>query len=351
LSTNSGLSPIQPYTIDQRIVGARLCHFPSNESTLLSGHKDWIDRYFIPKMKQHPNAWIDFIGSASRSGSVTRNMTLSHRRIEEVEKYIKRGYPDINVNLRLPQGATDAASFSVPESNDEGYWRAVLIRWYGVPLPVETPVYPPEKPKVFKKRKYVAPKGCWCVVGVDSFGVPVKAAVTGGTCTLTLLNDKGEQYKITGAGVGLGLGANAGPEHFQKPASYIGTLLKEIGVKAGDLGNISDTIKDLKLTGPNETNGGILKRLTWAADLKLKDINGEGFFTIYNGDAHFVMGGAELGFIFFGLPPVDPINGAKYLTGLNPWAFYASAGLGTLKGSLGVSVVCYAITGTEKLPD
>lgn len=138
-------SPLLPFTEAGRLVGARLCQFGSGSAQLLGAHKDWVTKYFVPKMKQNPNAWIDFIGSASPVGSKEGNIELSSRRIASVEGFIKSLYPGIKVNVRLPEGASDAASFHTPTNNDDGYWRAVLIRWYGVPLAGEdVPRYPPE---------------------------------------------------------------------------------------------------------------------------------------------------------------------------------------------------------------
>lgn len=47
--------------------------------------------------------------------------------------------------MRIPDD--DAKSFNISEKNNERYWRAVLISWYGVPLNIETPVYPYERLK------------------------------------------------------------------------------------------------------------------------------------------------------------------------------------------------------------
>jgi len=350
MSAKPELSPLQPFTVEQRLVGARLCHFPTGSEELLNGHKDWIDRHFIPKMRQHPNAWIDLIGEASLAGGVMENLQLSSRRILAVEQYIRKSYPEIRVNLRLPKGASEAGSFNLQKSNNDGYWRAVLIRWYGVPLAeIPTPVYPPEEPKQFKKRVYKAPKGCWCIIGVDSVGVPIKAAVSGGTCEITLLNDKGEKWAFRGAGAGLGIGAEAGPEHFKAASKPVMEFLKAVGAKAGDISNVHTSIKDLNLTGPNETSGGVMKRMTWAANLTFPEIISQGIFAVYSGEGHFVMGGAEMGFIFFGMPPIEPISIGKCMAGFTPWGFFASAGLGTLKGALGASMTLYKITKHQRV--
>jgi hypothetical protein len=350
------LSPIQPFTENGRVAGARLCQFRTGSSDLLNGHKDWISKYFVPKMQQHPNAWIDFIGYASRTGNKDKNVDLSRRRIAAVEQQIKSLYPNIRVNLRIAEGDADAASFNIPAANDEGYWRAVLIRWYGVPLAIETPVYPPEETYKPKERKYYAPKGCWCIIGVDSFGLPLKAGVSAGKVDLTLLNDKGEQYVLHGYGAGGGLGVDVKPieaaEEASKAAKVIIQLvnnLKEIGLKAGDLQNISDKIKGLNLTGPSETAGGVFRRLSWEANLSIEDITAAKTFTIGNAEGQFIVAGAEIGFIFFGTPPMEPISSAvSYGILGKPWGYYSSVGLGTMKGALGISGTAYIMTSYEK---
>ena len=49
------------------------------------------------------------------------------------------------MNIRLAKGDQESASFRDPESSNDGYWRAVLIRWFGISLNIPTPVYPPNR--------------------------------------------------------------------------------------------------------------------------------------------------------------------------------------------------------------
>ena len=347
-------STVQGFSEAGRMAGARLCHFKTGKSDLVRGHKDWIAKYFVPKMKQHPNAWIDLVGYTSRVGSPDTNLALSSARIASVENAIKSQYPTIRVNMRIPDGEADAASFNTPETNNEGYWRAVLIRWYGVPLQIETPVYPPEEAPTIKFRKYVAPKGCWCIIGVDSFGLPIKAGIAAGVVDVTLLNDKGEKYVFHGIGAGGGLGIDVAPTEWAKGAGkaigWAVNALKEIGLKAGDLQNVSKTVKDAGIVGPSETAGGVFKRVTWAANLTLDEIKSSGFFTVASGELQFVMAGAEMGMIFFSQPPIEPIStSVQYGMLGKPWGFFTSAGLGTLKGAIGISATVYKTTSVEKL--
>jgi hypothetical protein len=138
-------STVLPYKDRIRLAGARLCDFLNGVSEPLPSHKDWITRYFVPAMKMYPNAWIDFIGFSPRSAKAVTNVQLSARRIAATEACIKQQYPGIKVNLRLSEDDTEAKDFHTPEANNSGFWRAVLIRWYGIPSDIPTPVYTPDR--------------------------------------------------------------------------------------------------------------------------------------------------------------------------------------------------------------
>jgi len=135
-------SPVLPFNSEGRVAGARLCHFASGSSELLSGHKEWIEKHFVPAMKANPNGWVDFFAAASPNGNADKNLALSKLRLEAVERQIKLIHPGININIKKADGEGDAASFSTPPNNDGGYWRAVLVRWWGVSTPVSVPLYP-----------------------------------------------------------------------------------------------------------------------------------------------------------------------------------------------------------------
>lgn len=205
-------------------------------------------------------------------------------------------------------------------------------------MPVPTPVYPPTPEP--KERKLVAPPGCWCIVGVDSFGLgPIYKNSGLGYVTLSLLNDQGEIWKVRGLGAGPGIGLDIGPEM----ESHILRILKDAILKAGDVPNVLETIKNLGITGPSDTCGPVLKRVTWKADLSIHDITRRGCFVIAMGEGHLVVSGAEVGVIAF-QPP-----GAQLSIALgDPWGFYVSLGLGTLKAALGASVTAFKIISTTK---
>lgn len=341
---NPVTSPIHGYWADGRLSGARLCQFGNKSAVLLEGHKKWIRDHFIPKIRNHPNAWIDLHGHTSRLGSEKSNMTLGAQRIAAVEQYIKSIYPGITINLRNNQGESDAKSFNYEEKNNDGFWRAVIIRWFGIPIEIPTPPYPEEKPF----RGIEAPKGCWNIIGVDTFGVPIKAGVGGGSANVTILNDKGQKWMIKGAGLGIGADVKVdGPKILQglKGAKeIIYEMIKGVVLKAGDLQNINDSLKKInderKITGPSETGGAIFKRGTWEANLTLQQIVGSQVFFIGTGELQGVAMGGEVGLIGFG----TPLHGID-----TPWGYYLSLGLGTLKAAVGVSGTFYKTYRVEKV--
>ena len=110
-------------------------------------------------------------------------------------------------------------------------------------------------------------------------------------------------------------------------AKWVGNVLANFG----DFGNIPG-VPNNGMQGPSQTGGPVLKYGSWAANLSMHDING-GYFTIASGAAHAVAAGGDVGLIAFG----NPIFGA-------PWGFYVGVGLGTLKATLGVSELAYAVT-------
>jgi hypothetical protein len=341
---NPVTSPIHGYWTEGRLSGARLCHFGNKSAVLLEGHKKWIRDHLIPKLKNYPNAWIDLHGHTSRLGSESSNITLGAQRIAAVEQFIKSNYPGININWRNNQGESDAKSFNYEEKNNDGFWRAVIIRWFGIPIEIPTPPYPEEKPF----RGIEAAKGCWNIISVDTFGVPIKAGVGGGSANVTILNDKGEKWLIKGAGISIGADVSIdGPKIFQhlkgaKEMFY--EMLKGIVLKAGDLQNINDTLKKVnderKITGPSETGGAIFKGTTLEANLTHQQIVGQRVFFISSGELHGVAMGGEVGLIRFGtsLNPFDTI-----------WGYYLSLGLGTLKAAVGVSGTFYKTYRVEKV--
>lgn len=230
----------------------------------------------------------------------------------------------VNYNINKPLGETRSGG---DEHDNWGFWRRVEIYVFAEPPPPNfkpIPAIPKPKPGSIK-----APAGCWCIIGVDAEGMPLKALVTTGFVKITLLNDKGEKYLISGTGGGTGLGPGISPENF------------------GPLGKkLMDELKARKLIGPGETTGPVLKRLTWAANLTIQEIVHSGWFLISNAEAQGVIGGGEMGVIFFGSPTSPP---PSYVFSGEPWGFYTSTSLGTPKAAGSVSAIQYKITEWKKI--
>lgn len=356
---------VLPFSEDGRLVGARLCDFATNSDAPNPAHAAWVETYFAPTIKKHPKASLDLIGHASRRESATA-ADLSRRRIAAVEALVRKHHSEMKFNVRQPRGDGDAKAAQAAEGDNDAYYRAVLLRWYGVSLPTQPPE--PSAPK--QAPKLVAPPGCWCIVGADSFGVPVKAGWSVGTITLSLLNDKGETWKVTGIGGGPGVGVDIGLNWAEgkaegvigaakkagvavekaaetvkgKVAEHVMATFKDLVLKAGDLQNVVDKIKKLQLTGPSETAGPVLKRFTWESNLTIDDITRLGFFMVGMAEAQGLVLGTEIGLITF--QPPGPQVGPLLVAGSAPWGFYTSLGLGTLKAALGTSITAYKIKST-----
>jgi hypothetical protein len=139
---DANTSPVRPYSEGTQTVGARLCNFGSGSSELGGAHKDWITNHFAPKMALNPNGWIDLIGHSSTSGTAVANLAICNKRMDAVEKFIKSKNPNIKVNVKEARGSAEAQSFNISPTNSEGYWRAVMVRWWGVNTPIQVPLYP-----------------------------------------------------------------------------------------------------------------------------------------------------------------------------------------------------------------
>jgi hypothetical protein len=320
-------STLLPFTEGGRLVGARLCNFATGSDALLPSHQDWISKHFVPKIKQHPNAWVDLIGYASRLGSAAANMALSQRRIAAVERLLRAQHPGIKFNVRISKGEDAAAADDVAQANDDGYWRAVLLRWYGVPFMPEVPVYPPETPKF---RTYAAPKGCWLILSVNTFGLAAVAAI--GTAKLSLLNDKGELWEVLGAGMGIGAGADIGPDQWKTVAKVIASVLANLG----NVPNIPG-MPPSPTGGPSQTGGPILRNITWAANLTIDQITAGRTFMIVSGEAQGVVVGADIGYIGFGGDGLTSMGAGR------PWGFFTGVGLGALRTGVGVTAIYFRI--------
>jgi hypothetical protein len=149
LSTRKGESFMARDVEDVNLSGkpalARLCNFPTGKSDCLPSHEKWVRAELKPLLDANPNAWVDLIGLASKLGfasgdSAEKNRKLSEARIESVKRLIQRCALGARINVTLPEGDTQSAGGA---RNDDGYWRAVLIKVYGITQPVAPGSTPP----------------------------------------------------------------------------------------------------------------------------------------------------------------------------------------------------------------
>src|SRR5207245_2949719 len=97
-------------------------------------------------LKGNPGAFIDLLGFASKLGfasggdSNQKNLELSKRRIAAVKQMILRHNPGTRFNVEDPKGSADDQG---PRDDNDGFFRPVLVKVFGVKRPGETPVTPP----------------------------------------------------------------------------------------------------------------------------------------------------------------------------------------------------------------
>ncbi|NJM53959.1 MAG: hypothetical protein HC846_11575 [Blastocatellia bacterium] len=318
-------------------VAARLCNFAEGGAGLLMEHLKWLRTKVAPILHSQKNSWVILYGFASRKGGEDSNQLLSENRCRTVKEEVSQ-YAD-QINFKVSQGLGEIG-YGNDKNDNWGYFRRAEIYVFAAPPPPGFKPPPRRKPGSVK-----APAGCWLITGVDSFGIPIKVGISGGTVAVTLLNDKGEVYVINGVGMGVGVGPEMAPIEWLKKSNKILAYLGEIGLKAGDLQNISDEIKKLNLAGSSETSGAVFKRTVWRANLTIQEITASGYFTIVNGEIQALLPGGEVGFIDFGSPESpSTINIPRGV----PWGYYQSLGVGNLKVAVGAGATIYKTTKVEK---
>jgi hypothetical protein len=324
---------IIPFTENGRITGVRLANFRNDSDEPLASHKDWIEKFFIPVMAKNPGARVRMMGMASRNGDPTHNMGLSKRRIDKVADVIlSKG--KVNIVERNPRGEIQAEEDGFADGDRSGRYRAVLLRWEGLsgPAPI-----PPGPGPAFKKKVIKTQPGVWLIIGVDTFGLPIRF-LSAGRIVVTLLNDKGEQWAITGFGVGAGLGGEFGNAQVKGMIAELKALAKALGMKLGDVPNIADKVKDFLPDVPSATTGGVFRKGNIVSNYTIKEIVANGAMTVISGGLGVGVVAGELGAILFDTPRVaiDMIP-----RGL-PWGVYSS--LGTLKVAAEIGGSLYRIT-------
>jgi hypothetical protein len=171
-------------------------------------HTEWIEKFFLPVMAKNPSARVRMVGMASRNGDANYNMGLSKRRIDKVAGFIlSKGR--VNIIERNPRGEIPAAEDGFKDGDRSGRYRAVLLRWDGLSGPAPVPPGPGPGP-VFKKKVIKTQPGVWLIIGVDTFGIPIKF-LSAGRIVVTLLNDKGNNGRLLDSGPERGWVRSSGP--------------------------------------------------------------------------------------------------------------------------------------------
>lgn len=336
---------IIPFTEAGRLTGVRLANFRNDSDEPLASHKEWLEKFFVPVMAKNPGARVRMTGMTSRNGDANYNVGLSRRRIEKVAGFIlSRG--KVNIVERDPRGEIPAAEDGFKDGDRSGRYRAVLLRWEGLSGPAPVPPGPEPGPN-FRKKLIKTQPGVWLVIGVDTFGVPIRF-LSAGRIVVTLLNDKGEQWAISGFGGGAGLGGDFGPKNAGELTSLASKILHELkglglglGLKLGDVPNLSDGLKDVLPELPSATTGGVFRKGSIVSNFTIKDIVAKGAMTVISGGLGVGVVAGEQGLIVFDRPRIIP----EQVKGGLPWGVYTS--LGTAKIAAEIGGMVYGITKVE----
>jgi hypothetical protein len=315
-----------------------LANFRNDSDEPLVSHKEWIEKFFIPVMAKNPAARVRMVGMASRNGDANYNMALSKRRIDKVAGVIlSKGR--VNIIERNPRGEIPAAEDGVKDGDRSGRYRAVLLRWEGLSGPAPVPPGPEPGP-VFKKKVIKTQPGVWLIIGVDTFGIPIKF-LSAGRIVVTLLNDKGEQWAITGVGVGAGLGAEFGASEAKGIIAELKKLVVALGLKLGDVPNMADKVKEFLPDLPSATSGGVFRKGNIVSNFTISDIVANRAMTVISTGMGVGVVAGEGGLIIFDRPHFI----ANQVEGGVPWGLYTSLGTAKLAAEIGGMV--YAITSVQ----
>jgi hypothetical protein len=283
---------------------------------------------------------VHMTGMASRNGNADYNMKLSAKRINKVEAVFQgaafiQSKGHVNVVERNPRGEAQAEDDGFQDGDRSGRYRAVLLRWEGLTGP---PPAPGPSPSKFKKVVIKTQPGVWLIIGVDTFGVPIKF-LSAGKIDVTLLNDKGEQWVISGAGVGAGLGAEFGVSTAKGILKFIQETAKGILLKLGDLPNMADKLKDALPELPSATAGGVFRGTNIVSNFTIDQITASKLMTVVSMAAGVGVVAGEGGVILFDRPPLP----GETFSG--PWGAYTS--LGTAKLAAEIGGMIYRVTNVK----
>lgn len=126
------VSPVSDTATIQPAMSARLCNFVTGESFLLQSHVTWLDNEVQRFIRSSPNPWVDILGFASRKTGPPINQPLSERRCQAVRSWIDNYSERTKFNIQVGFGDTLSDG---PADNDDGWWRAVIVKVYGTRPP------------------------------------------------------------------------------------------------------------------------------------------------------------------------------------------------------------------------
>lgn len=327
---------VVPYTVAGKHAGMRLLGFPLGSDAMLPSHKTWLKEGFLPDIQKHPGARVTVLGMTSRVGP-EKAAGLSQRRADQVTSFI-RSNGQVNIVDSRGVGDQDAVADNLPDGKDEPRYRAVTLRWEGLNRDIKS--FENLGPKSLVKRTIKTQPGIWLVTSVDTFGLPIK--ISPGKITITLLNDKGEQWAISGIGLGVGHGVEFGAKEAKGYIEEAVKFIKGIGFKLGDVPNLADGLKDLMTNLPttSATTGGIFRKDQIVSNWSIEKIVARKSMVVISGGMGVGVVSGELGLLYFDVPLLsshDEPFGAD-----TPWGLYS--GIAAAKLAAEIGVMFYAIT-------
>jgi outer membrane protein OmpA-like peptidoglycan-associated protein len=105
-----------------------LFNFAINSSALRPEHKEWLDKFAIPLLKNGTMRRVSLFGHGSRSGSDDVNKRLSQQRAFAVWDYLVRnGVSTSQIDQTLGLGEAEAARAGDADGSEDARFRAVHV--------------------------------------------------------------------------------------------------------------------------------------------------------------------------------------------------------------------------------
>jgi hypothetical protein len=167
----------------------RLCNFATGGAQPLPAHQEFIKSYLVPNvLVPNPAAWIDLVGSASKLGfasgdSEAKNRILSDKRVGSIRQLIQNQATN-RINVAVGLGDTQSGG---PPNDNDGYYRAVLVRVFGVG---SAPVPPSPVPLPVPKEWFVTS------LSLSTFAAIVAVGFTAATGTITFERPNGDSITL-----------------------------------------------------------------------------------------------------------------------------------------------------------